>query len=252
LVRRKHAAPTDTLGEIQSLADRLSDWVAANRALAIAVTAGILFAAAAVGGYLSWSARQANRAASAVSALRDEFLVAMGGSPGDLQAPEPANPETARGVRQEFANRFLELAKEQAGTSAALEARLQAGALVAELGEPDSALEIWQQGLAEAERGSALRGLLLGRIARAHERAGRLGEAAEAHERAAALTDFPLRHLALADAARCWAEAGDADRAVRDYERLRSEAPDLQLPAHLEARLRELTARHQAAAAPRP
>ena len=62
--------------------------------------------------------------------------------------------------------------------------------------------------------------------------------------------DFPLRDDALADAARCWAEAGKPDQALAIYQRLKTESPDLQLAPHVEARLEELEARNFGVAAP--
>ena len=48
--------------------------------------------------------------------------------------------------------------------------------------------------------------------------------------------------LALVDAARCLAEAGEIDAALAAFERVEIESPDLQIPAHTSSRLRELRA----------
>ena len=80
------------------------------------------------------------------------------------------------------------------------------------------------------------------RIAAAYEAEGRWLEAGEAFERAANVESFPMRHTARAEAARCYAEAGDVERALSTFERLQANAPDAFLPEHLNARLRELQA----------
>jgi hypothetical protein len=53
---------------------------------------------------------------------------------------------------------------------------------------------------------------------------------------------MPTRFQALGDAARCFAEAGDAERAVAIFARIESEGADAVLPAHTKARLLELRA----------
>ena len=61
-------------------------------------------------------------------------------------------------------------------------------------------------------------------------------------EAASAISDFPVRYLALAEAARCYAEAGESAKALAAFERLQAEAPQLRVPAHIQARLTELRA----------
>jgi tetratricopeptide (TPR) repeat protein len=238
LARRKHET-ADALEEIASLGDRLAEWVARHAALTIAIAASILVGAAATGGYLSYSGHQADAASAALAALRAEFVTAMGGTPGFVEIPEPANPETARSLRLEFAEAYLSAATEHAGTPSATLARLEAGDLLTRAGESGRALEVWSEALEQAKR-PALRGVLLTRIGGSHESAEAFTEAAQAHERAAEIEAFPLRSLALARAAWCWVKAGQRDRALSLYRRLRSIAPDFELPPHLDAPLREL------------
>ena len=80
------------------------------------------------------------------------------------------------------------------------------------------------------------------RLARALESRSRWEEAGAAHEEAGGIEEMPMRILALADAARCFAEAGDVERALTIFERIETEAPDARLPAHTKARLLELRA----------
>ena len=70
-----------------------------------------------------------------------------------------------------------------------------------------------------------------------------MAEAAAEHEAAGALPGFPLRYFALADAARCYAQAGDRVRALALLERVESEAKEgYSLPAPMRSLLRELRA----------
>ena len=61
-----------------------------------------------------------------------------------------------------------------------------------------------------------------------------------AHEAASAIEAHPLRYWALADAARCYAQAGETGRAKALADRLELEAPTLNLPPHVRTKLREL------------
>jgi hypothetical protein len=51
---------------------------------------------------------------------------------------------------------------------------------------------------------------------------------------------YPLRHWALAEAARCLQQAGEIERARELALKLATDAPDLMLPQHLSALLAEL------------
>ncbi len=59
---------------------------------------------------------------------------------------------------------------------------------------------------------------------------------------AAGIADFPIRNLALAEAARCYAEAGNDAKALALFDRLQSAAPDFQAAPHIMARMSELRA----------
>ncbi len=60
---------------------------------------------------------------------------------------------------------------------------------------------------------------------------------------AAETPGYPLRCDALADAARCWAEAAKPDEALALFTRIQNEAPKYRLPPHVQARLAELQVR---------
>jgi tetratricopeptide (TPR) repeat protein len=166
----------------------------------------------------------------------------MGAPAGADEYAEPANPEAARSARAEFATRFAEAAQAHAGSAAAVEAWLAAGDLREEFGDREGATSARRSAVDEAPRGSPLRGLALERLARSYESKGAYAEAGAAHEEASAIESFPLRHLALADAARCFDVAGDRDRAVALADRLEKEAPGAAVPDLLRARLDEIRA----------
>jgi tetratricopeptide (TPR) repeat protein len=252
VAQQKHPAPADTLEELQSLGERLAQWIGANPALVLAVAGLILLLAASVGGWRAYSQSREGRASAALSATRTELVLAMGGKASEMEVPEPANPETARKVRTEFADRYVALAAEWKGTPSADLALLEAGSLFEQLGNRERALELWQQALANAASDSLARGILHSRIATAQEEAGDFTAAARSHEAAAAIPDYPLRGDALAAAARCWLEANDDAAALAAADRLAAELPEFRMPPYVEAAVLEARARAGASAAPAP
>ncbi|MDJ0869452.1 MAG: tetratricopeptide repeat protein [Myxococcota bacterium] len=245
MARRKQG-PSDTLEELESLGDRLARWVAENPFPILAVVGTILAIAAIAGGYAAWSRGQAEGASMAFADARREYVEAMGGKASDFEVPEPANPETAQEVRNEFVNRFVKLGQDYAGTAPGALALLEAGEIYLQLEAPDRALEVWQQGVEQAGADSAVRAVLLSRVARLQEQDDEFEAAARSHEAAAAIAVYPLRYEALGDAARCWLEAGRPEAALAIQQRLATEAPDVKLPPYVQSRLDELGARSQA------
>jgi tetratricopeptide (TPR) repeat protein len=231
-----------TLDEIESSGDRLTQWVLDNPRIILGAGAAILLLAAGYGALHASSESGLEAASAALGAEQNAYKLAMGASPEDIVIPEPANPETARRVREEFAERFGKVATEYAGTAGGAVAGLEAGTLEQQLGRPEEALAAWQQAAESTDASSPMRALLELRIAAAHEAAGRWLEAGEAFERAAEVESFPLRQAARGDAARCYAEAGETERALAAYEQTKREAPDAFLPEHVEARMQELQA----------
>jgi tetratricopeptide (TPR) repeat protein len=229
--------------DIGNTLDRASQWVGDNPAAFLLIVATILALTGAVGLTRWWGERGEVSASEAVAGVRAGFLAAMGAPPGASSFSEPANAETARRAREEFAGKFSAAAEEHPGTAAAVEAWIESGNLREQLGDRDAALEAWKRAVADAGAGTPLRGLALARLATGYESKGAFAEAGAAHEEAANIASYPLRHYAMADAARCFAAAGERDRAVALAERVASEAPDLKLPDHLQSRLDELRAR---------
>jgi tetratricopeptide (TPR) repeat protein len=243
LAQHHKDAHPDTLAQLESLGDRLVHWVSANPALVLGTAAAILLVAAAIGGTRAWRASSANEASAQLAALERQYIEGMGGEATDLEAPEPANPETARQVRTDFVERFASFAREHEGTPAQALAALEASRIYEALEAPEKAREIVQEAVNALPADSPIRGVALRRIAGLAEAAGDFEAAALAHVAAADTPGYPLRFDALADAARCWAEAAKPDEALAIFARIQTEAPDYRLPPHVQARLAELQAR---------
>lgn len=241
-MRRHEPHAGETLTEIQSLADRLGEWLSRNWIYPTAVL-GVVLALTGLGaGIYAWRDRAELKAADAVARVEREFLAAMGAQPGAREFEEPANAETARKARTEAADKLLAIAREHPRTSAALQAQMEAGELLAKAGNGAQALELWRGLLATGDVSPELQALILVRIAQTEEEAGRWSEAAKAYLAAGEQRAYPLWPWALADAARSLVEAGDRDQAVRIAQRLRIDAPQQELPPHLAALLEELQA----------
>ena len=242
MAQHRKNEPTDTLEQLESLSDRLVRWLSDNPLLILGTAAVILVTAASIGGVSAWRASAADAAASQVAKVRSEYVVAMGGSAMDLTAPEPANPETARQIRTEYVERFVKIVEEHAGTPAQALAALDASEIFEELGATDRAREVVERAVTDLSASSPIRAVAQRRVAVLHEANGDFEAAARAHAAAAEAPGYPLRFDALADAARCWAEAGNTQEALAVFARIQGEAPEYRLAPHLEARLAELQA----------
>lgn len=239
---RDHGAAAETLGEIESAADRLGEWLQKN----LLAVVGAIVALLVIAGIAAWvvSSRQSREqeASTQLATTRADYLSAMGVGPDALEVPQLANPEAAAQIAAEYRGRFDEIAETYAGTVAGTLAGLESARLAADAGQGDEALVRLEETLVEAPSGDALRGLVLQRLAQRLEAAERWDEAASRYEQAGGLGGFPLRGLALADAARCRVLAGDPEAALALYERIARELPELELPAHLRAQHLELKA----------
>jgi len=242
LAQHRKNAPTDTLEQLESLSDRLVRWLSDNPLLILGTAGVILVTAASIGGLRAWRSSAADEASAQVAQVRSEYVVAMGGSATDLTPPEPANPETARQIRTKTVERFVKVVEEHPGTPAQALAALDASQIFEELGATDRAREIVERAVADLPASSPIRAFAQRRIAVLREADGDFEAAARAHAAAAEAPGYPLRFDALADAARCWAEAGNTQEALAAFARIQGEAPDYRLAPHLEARLAELQA----------
>jgi tetratricopeptide (TPR) repeat protein len=240
--RGKTPGEPDVLDEIESQGGAFAEWVQRHVRWVFGAVAGSLLAAAGWAVYSGWDARRETAASDALSAVESEYLAELGGSAGSTELPELANPEAARSVREAYLERFREVAEAHAGTAAGALARVHEAQVLSQQGESQQALELLRQTAAGLAPDAPLRGVVLAHQARLHEAAGQWGEAAEAHAAAGGIEGFGLRFWALADAARCFAQAGDRERAREIFDRLEAEAPSFELPAHLRELRRELRA----------
>jgi tetratricopeptide (TPR) repeat protein len=207
----------------------------------VAIGVGLcLLLAGAYGGYNTWSTRRAEGASDALSEVRSDYLAALGASPNDLDLPELANPEAARQIREEFAGHFRGVAEDYSGTTAGSLAWIEVAEILGTEGRFEEAIETLRQALGGTSRSSALRAITLQHMAKWQEEAGLWAEAAQSHQSAGEIAGFSLRHWALADAARCFARAGDSERALALFDQIETEAPEWSLPPHLRSLAREL------------
>jgi tetratricopeptide (TPR) repeat protein len=240
--KAKHPDPAEAIAEIESMGERAIEWVGDNAMVVLSVVVICLLLAGAYGYFDTVKTRRENAASDALAEIRDGYLMAMGASPGALEVPEPADPAAAEPVRKDYSERFGAVAQEYPGTAGAAIARLEQGNLVAAAGDDAGAIEIWRSAVARLSGRSPLAGVLHQRIGQALENAGDWEAAAEAYEAAAKIGAYTFRHWAMADAARCYLLADRPEKALEHSARLESEAPDMQLPDYLRARLRELSA----------
>jgi tetratricopeptide (TPR) repeat protein len=237
----RHPEPLDVVEEIETGAERLAAWIAHHPWLAGGTALAVLGVAGAFGTYTSWKSTREQAASDALETVRVEYLKEMGASPTALEVPELANPKAAAEIQERTLARYREVALAERGTAAGTLALLEAADLLEALGRRDEIAPLYAEALENAPS-PVLRALVQRRLGHLHEQAGRFAEAAAAFEAAAAIEAYPLRHFALADAARCAERAGHRAEALALYERLDAEAPELPLPDHLAAQARELRA----------
>jgi tetratricopeptide (TPR) repeat protein len=229
-----------SLEALESRGERLAEWISANPK-PILGTVGAVLAAALVFGLVSQSRESAETdAAAALASVQRDYRLAMGADASAIDIAEPANPEAARDAREAAVSGLRGVIAEYAGSPTAVLATLDLGERLVELGRSEEAIAAWQN----AADGAAddLRGLILERIGAQAELEGRLADAADTYERASEISGYPLRHQALAEAARLRASAGEAEAAIALLQRLEAESPDYALPDHVGAQLRELRA----------
>lgn len=241
MARRTHLASEGFI-DPESYADRLLDWISANLVALVILAVLLLIGVAGYAGWRTWRSSQEEVAAAALGAAEREYLTSMGAEPASYEFSEPANPETAKRNRAAAVDRLLAVAKQYEGRRAATMARIEAGSLLSEIQQPGRAIEVWGGALAGAAAHPDLRALVQERIAQAHESLGHWKEAAEAYAAAAEIPGYPLHAWTLANAARCYAAAGDADQAQTFANRVQAEAPNAELPPYLTARLQEIRA----------
>ena len=238
--RNQPESAAQTLDAIESFGDRVTRWVGENPVPVLGGAVALLLAAAVFGLTRDFSRSGDVESSLALARAQGDYRLAMGGNPGTIEIPEPANPETAKQIRLDAIAKYETVAREHAGTPAAGIALLEAGRLQQALGDFEAALGTYRRGIEQLGPADAIRALLLVRVGSVHEAAGRWAEAGEAYESAAAIDGYPLRFDALAEAARADAAAGANERAIAAYDRIAAEAPDVRVAPYITARIDEL------------
>jgi len=239
---RSHDAEQRSV-ELENWLERITGWIGENPVPVFAAV-GILLASVAAWQFaVSRAEKREVEASNALDEAQSGYLAAMGAEPGAIDVPQLANPDAAKRIREEYVAKFRAVAEAHPGTLPAALAWLQVADLQAAEPGSDAVLESLQRSLTEQPGNTRLAGLVHQRIAQVYEDRGQLKEAAAEHEAAGAIPDFPLRYLALADAARCYAQAGDPVRALALLDRVESESKDgVALSGPLKSLQRELRA----------
>ena len=206
----------------------------------LSTVAVCLAVATGVGLYSNQLNRREASASDALDQVKASYLRAMGASPGAIEVPELANPDAARGIQDQYAVKFEEIAEAHPNTVGSALARIEEAELLAARGDTDAATALLETTAKDLGGNDRLQGLVLQRIAQWHEDGERWAEAAASHEAAGSLDEFPLRFWALLDAARCYARAGDGAHAVVLFDQVEAEAPEHAVPPHLRSLSREL------------
>lgn len=242
MARKKTPNPTvETLRDLEESGDRVAQWASENVAQILAAIAAVLVLAAGGGLYVQSQENARDGAADALALATSQYRVAMGADPVGGPIPEPANPELGETTRTEYVERFASVAQEHSGTVSGAVAWLEAGHLQTELGQLEAAAESFGHARDEA-KGSAIESLGSIRLAALAEGRGDSATAAQSYEAAASVEAYPLRSVALADAARCWAAAGETAKALAAFARIESDFPDDTIAPQISALIRELRA----------
>jgi tetratricopeptide (TPR) repeat protein len=241
VARKSKSQQPDVIEDIEGIAERAAEWIRGHLLLTIGMIIAVLATAASLSALGAYRTREAETASDALDRATQDYLQAMGAELNALGVPELANPEAAEAIRTEFTAQFGAIAAEHAGTVAGALARLEEGNLSESGGDLDASIEIWREALQGLDPDSNLQAVFRLRMGQAYEEAERWVEAGESYEAAAEFDRFPLRYWAMADAARCYSEAGEIGRARDLALRLYSEGPpELSLPEYQLAMLREL------------
>lgn len=232
----------ETLAELEAKSDRVAEWASANAARILAVLAAVLVAAAAIGFYFQHRSSSQQAAATELAKTTGDYRSAMGADPLGGPIPEPANAEVAASTRAQYSERFAALAAAHPGTTAGAIAWLEGAQIALDLGQKDEAKARFERAR-DTLPGSSIAALASIRLAALAENGGDFAAAATAYESAAGIQAYALRARALADAARCWIQAGEREKGLAAFQRLESEFPDEAVAAPIEALVEELRAR---------
>lgn len=241
--KKKHVddSAARALGEIERESDRIAEWIDENQMMLVGIVGAILVVAAIVGFATSGRESAREEAAASLAELQADYRVAMGAAPTAFEVAEPANPATALAVRTEYVDLFGQLAEENQGNTVGALAALDQSRIMQALGRSAEALATIDAAIAEGSGGARAQAYLQAARASQLEADARWADAAGAWE-AAAAGDESLAAEWLASAARCWAEAGDRDKALAAWARFESLDSPVTIPPYVRARMEELEA----------
>jgi tetratricopeptide (TPR) repeat protein len=246
--RNNSSPPGELVQELDSVFERGAHWIGQHPQIVLAAIGALLLVAGGIGALQSLRERSAHAAEAEVSGVYDAYLAAMGAAPGAREVAEPANPEVGRKTRAEFAARLLTAAANHDDSAAAALGRLQAADLLEQNGDTDGALAARKLAAESAPRRSGVGAIARSRYAVALEAKGDVEAAAQAFAEAGEI-DSPGRVLALADAARCYAQLGQNEQALELFARAEKLGAD-EIPEHVRQRLLDVRARHGSPKAP--
>jgi tetratricopeptide (TPR) repeat protein len=217
------------------------EWVSENAQATLLVLGGVIVVAGAIAGVYEWNVSKEESAQAALAQVNLELDRAF--SPGQ----EPANPETARKLRETALADFDEVARDHQGTFGATLAALRAGEMEIELQRFPAAEERLAK-IGESDTDPLLRAIALRLRGYALERLGRTEEAATAYAAAASISDYPGRTGTYLQAGDAYARVDLIQKAVETYEKLAAIDPVFAEQAGVVDRLEALRA--QLAGAP--
>ena len=91
----KHAPPVvESLEEIESMAERIAQWIADNVRIVVISIVALLVSAGGIQMYRSHSVTVSHEASNALAKTRDAYFTAMGANAGSQEIPELAKFET--------------------------------------------------------------------------------------------------------------------------------------------------------------
>lgn len=243
MARKDPNLASETLEEIDSFFDRAAQKVADNPWPFVAGLGTVLAVALIISVADTFAADNREAASETVGRVQTAYLEAMGAPLLSPRFSEPANPESARATREDYAAQLIAAAAEHPGSSAAAAGRIEAAGLLADLGDHERARSQLREAAEEAPADSALRGSALFLLA-AFLEATDMSEASRRYEAVGRIADFPGAPIALAHAARTAVEAGEDDRALALFDEFEATPEEERLPAppFVTSRLRELRA----------
>ena len=236
----EHEGLDEALQQIETHGDQLAQWVGENSQQVLIAIGLILLVAASISYAKIRHEHRENAAFAAVGAVDYGFKKETN-SINDLgESAQLANPETLKELRDTYSQKFTDAADEHSGTTAAALSLLQAGILVSQSGDEEGAVQKWEEALKEASGNSGMEDLIRMRLASSYEGLDRWVDAAKAYESLATKDSIYGQKRAMADAARCYLNAGDNEAATKLIDGLREEGDLEGLPPYLKAKIAAL------------